>query len=122
MNLENEIDRRRAILAVQEGLTAEESHISESRKQTYDVLAREGRNLEGERISGILRLITNLQAEGSSVLEQKVALLEIKEKASAAASVGEATAQEASLISENTLRETIAANSAQVERSLSYLR
>ena len=56
------------------------------------------------------------------MLEQKVALLEIKEKASAAASVGEATAQEASLISENTLRETIAANSAQVERSLSYLR
>jgi len=52
-------------------------------------LIQEGRNLENERISGVLRLITRLQAEGVSVLEQKLALLEIKEQAFAVSSVSE---------------------------------
>lgn len=58
-------------------------------QQSYDTLIQEGRNLENERISGVLRLITRLQAEGVSVLEQKLALLEIKEQAFAASSVSE---------------------------------
>ena len=58
-------------------------------QQSYDTLIQEGRNLENERISGVLRLITRLQAEGVSVLEQKLALLEIKEQAFAVSSVSE---------------------------------
>ena len=50
----------------------------------YDVVKlEEGSNLEQERISGVIRLITRLQAEGKSVLEQKLTLLEIKERAAA---------------------------------------
>ena len=103
-------------------MTAEESHVAASKQQTYDTLHREGRNLEGERISGVLRLITRLQAEGTSVLEQKVALLDIKEQAENASSVREVSAQEASIATESMLKEIITANPAQVERSLEYLR
>ena len=46
-------------------------------------MASEAGALEDERVTAVLRLITQLQAEGKSVLEQKLSLLEIKERATA---------------------------------------
>jgi len=90
-------------------------------QQSYDTLIQEGRNLEKERISGVLRLITRLQAEGVSVLEQKLALLEIKEQAFAASSVSEqATIDEK--FSDSSLKNKIEANKEHVARSIDYLR
>ena len=47
----------------------------------------DGRQLEQERIAGIMRLITRLQAEGKTVVEQKLALLDIKERSTFDASI-----------------------------------
>ena len=88
-NVEKEIDRRRAALAVDDGLNAQKAHedaastnLTDSTR--YNVNQREeSSHLEQERISGVIRLITRLQAEGKSVMEQKLTLLEIKERAAA---------------------------------------
>jgi len=72
-NIEKEILRRRALIAVDDGLNAESNLLSKAQSpmktQSYNTLTQEGRNLEHERINGVLRLITQLQAEGKSVLE-----------------------------------------------------
>ena len=62
------------MIAVQDGLKAEENANSGLESMTM-----ESQKLEKERISAIMRLITRLQAEGKSVMEQKIALLSIKE-------------------------------------------
>ena len=93
--------------------------MSQASLSGYDAYkGHQGRNLELEKTQGILRLVTQLQAEGSEVLEQRVALLEIKERASQ--SVGE-THDQTSNMSDSRLKEEIEANQAQVTRSLSYL-
>ena len=56
-------------------------------------MASEAGALEDERVTAVLRLITQLQAEGKSVLEQKLSLLEIKERATAS-SIAEQSASE----------------------------
>lgn len=62
------------MIAVQDSLKAEENANSGLESMTM-----ESQKLEKERISAIMRLITRLQAEGKSVMEQKIALLSIKE-------------------------------------------
>lgn len=62
------------MIAVQDSLKAEENANSGIQSMTV-----ESQKLEQERISAIMRLITRLQAEGKSVMEQKIALLSIKE-------------------------------------------
>lgn len=84
-------------------------------------MRQEGRNLEQERVNGVLRLVTQLQAEGMSVLEQKVALLDLKERASSASSVSEQASQEASF-SPDALKQSIEQNRELVGRSIDYLR
>ena len=87
---------------------------------TLEEFQAEGRKLEHERINGIISLVTRLQAEGASLVEQKLDLLDIKEKSTFAASMGGDS--ESTLVSADVLRETIEANKEKVVRSLNYLR
>ena len=87
---------------------------------TLEEFQAEGRKLEHERINGIISLVTRLQAEGASLVEQKLDLLDIKEKSTFAASMGGDS--ESALVSAEVLRETIEANKEKVARSLNYLR
>jgi len=93
--------------------------MNRSEAATLELFQEQGRQLETERVHGIMQLVTRLQAEGKSVVEQKLALLDIKEQASFEASLGE---HQTSVISAEKLRETIEANKEQVKRSLDYLR
>jgi hypothetical protein len=84
--IEKETTRRRAMIAVQDSLTAEDRAAGQASAGIAE-LTNSQNQLEQERISGIMRLITRLQAEGKSVMEQKLALLEIKDQSSFDASI-----------------------------------
>lgn len=67
-----------------------------------------------------MRLVTSLQAEGKSVLEQKLALLDIKESA-VSRSLSEQV-QRDELGQETDLKKVIEDNKSQIAKSLDYLR
>ena len=58
------------MITVNEGLEAEQKHTSQATVDGFKPeRGSQDRNLELEKTQGILRLITQLQAEGSEVLE-----------------------------------------------------
>ena len=72
----------------------------------------ESQKLEAARINGVVRMITQLQAEGKNVLSQKLALLDIRESA-VASSLSEQIGRD-SQQRDSGLKEAIEANKEQV--------
>ena len=79
-----EVERKRAHLTLEESLNPERDHLAsavESITGSHDNMQAESQKLEAARINGVVRMITQLQAEGKNVLSQKLALLDIRESA-----------------------------------------
>lgn len=68
--VEQEVQRKRTLMAIQDSPTTQQT---DQAAQTLDLqktsLQQDGKKLELERINGIMRLITRLQAEGKTVVE-----------------------------------------------------
>jgi len=76
--------------------------------------------LHNERSQSLIRLVTHLQAEGKTVLEAKLTLLELQRRAETEASSVHGTPKQAS--TDDALKKVLEKNSKRVDQIIGYLK
>ena len=108
--LAREISLKNAALAVEDSLQSAEAHTQQAQAQD-ETISVEADKLAKEKTYSIMRLIMQLQAEGKTITESKLSLLDIKERSldTVPTSIAEQAAQEQSIESNSDLKKTIMA-------------